>query len=153
MHVQIITPSDIMILYKLSTDTSLSHIFSLLFLFPPTTPTSSPLPFSFYIFFFIFLFPMLKCSTVCLFPSLKISLEAINTACALGLAKRVTRHDLFMTRLTRNPFTPNPDTTRLTKQVETPDTTRPVTCLSIHGSCLTGQHDPLDPFSLKCFFF
>jgi hypothetical protein len=49
----------------------------------------------------------------------------------LGLAKRVTRHDPFMTRLTRNPFRPNPDTTCLTKRVGAPDTTRPV---KFHGS-------------------
>jgi hypothetical protein len=90
----------------------------------------------------------------------------------LGLAKRVTRHDPFTTRLTSDPFSLNPDTTRSTKRVGAPDTARPVNLFKlngfdgspdttrepvylkrVHGSCLTGQHDLLDPFSLKCNFF
>jgi hypothetical protein len=42
----------------------------------------------------------------------------------LGLTKWVTWHDSFMTRLTSDPFSLNPNTTRLTKRVGAPDTIR-----------------------------
>jgi hypothetical protein len=57
----------------------------------------------------------------------------------LGLAKRVTRHDPFTTQLTSDPFSLNPDTTRLTKRVGAPYTTRPV---KFHGSPNT-THEPV----------
>jgi hypothetical protein len=49
----------------------------------------------------------------------------------LGLAKRVRGSTRLRPAGTRDPFRPNPDTTRLHKRVGAPDTTRPV---KIHGS-------------------
>jgi hypothetical protein len=58
-------------------------------------------------------------------------LKLIKSYLRLGLAKQVTRHNPFTTRLTSDPFSLNPDATRLTKRVGAPDTTRPT---KFHGS-------------------
>ena len=93
MHLQIITPFDIMILYKLSTDTSLSHFFFLLFLFPQSRQ-HPPLFRFLFIFFYLPFSPaqVLNCMPFSFFSCLKISLEAINTACAQPYVRRHGRH-------------------------------------------------------------